>query len=315
MPVYFVTFGDAVTGDNEYLGTDGKRRWDVDAGADQYQNEVYERPTIQSYDTNSGRFSAQEYFQNLDIVEARVGFDAQYLYVAVDLFGRDKSDQGGDTEEGLVYEYAVRLAFDPDGRYGILLRADQPELKNGTTFGLLGNLGMVDTDGDVGGRGGPLHGNPGPTGLSVTKQDNPLEESGGSSGSLNGYDDDVIADGLFGATPVLWSRVDPNDDTVVEFAWDYTAFGFEASDFAFVPYLDMQAVKGDPQDPKNYFWNDKYNKLEAGSPYDLAEFGGNGLGSIYELDTVRDGGVIPEPGTAFLLALGLVGLGLRGRRS
>src|SRR5687767_1176624 len=49
VPVYSNTYGDAVTGDNQFLGADGKLHYDVDAGADQYQFEMYERPTSQTF--------------------------------------------------------------------------------------------------------------------------------------------------------------------------------------------------------------------------------------------------------------------------
>jgi hypothetical protein len=313
-PVYFHTFQDAVTGTNEFLGTDGKRRWYVDSGADDYQNEFYERPTIDSFDNNNGNdpFSAQEYYSNLDIVEARVGYDAQYLYVAMELYGRGKEDQGGFAEQGLNQEYGFRFSFDPDGRDGYLVRAIQPESEHGTTFGTTKNLAYFDTDSDVGGRGGPIHGNPGPTGLGVTKQDNSLEESGGGSGSMNGYDDQIIADGELAGLDVLFSRIDPTNDHIVEIALDYTALGLTLQQIATTPYLDMQAIKGSPTDPQNYFWNDKWNKLEAGSPYNLVEFGASGgvggYNAIDELDTVRNGG-LPEPSTVTLLAIGAFGVG------
>jgi hypothetical protein len=100
----------------------------------------------------------------------------------------------------------------------------------------------------------------------------------------------------------LWVRIDPNDNTIVEFAVDYALLGFSQSDLRNLGYLDIEAIKGGPKDPQNYLWNDEYNHGEAGSPYratsgDLSksEFGTQGLGNIYELDTLR-GGAIPEPG-------------------
>lgn len=305
-PTYSQTFQDATTGDNEFTGSDGKRRWDVDANADQYQIESYERPTIQTYDNNEGSdpFSSQEYYQNLDIVEAKFGYDNMYLYGLIDMYGTDKSDQGGDTFEGMVYEYGFRLSLDADGRNGYLFTSDQPVSKNGTTYGTDGNSGFQDSDGDVGGRG-IING--GDTGLDVTKNDNPKEEQG-----MNGYDEEIINDGKLKSNDaeVFFSRVNPLDNSIVEFALDYAAIGLSMSDLENILYLDFQAVKGGPKDPQNYFWNDKYNKLEAGSPYNLAEFGAeNGvgaLGNIYELDTVRGTVPVPEPGTYVLLSIVLI---------
>lgn len=163
-PVYTATFDDAVTGDNAFDGSDGKRHWTIDPGADSYQNDFYERPTAQTYELVDGLFATDgEYFENLDIIQAKAGVDGQYFYAAIELFGLDKSTADGvDTLEGLVYQYGVRLSVHPDGRGGFLLVADQPQLKNSpnTTFGLLGTFGYQDqtdtqglsgADGDVGG--------------------------------------------------------------------------------------------------------------------------------------------------------------------
>jgi hypothetical protein len=316
-PVYFIVVDDAVTGDNEFQGSDGKRRWDVDPGADVYQGEIYERPTIQSYKEVDGRYSTEEYFQNLDITQGKVGWDDQFLYVGIELFGRSKSDQGGDTLEGLVYEYGFRFSTDPDGRDGFLIRSEQPELKHGTSFGLESNFAFFDSDGDVG--GAAIKSGGGPSGLWVTKTDNPNEETG-----LNGYDAEVVSDGKKKESPnqgadALYSRVDPNNDKIVEFAFDYTKFGLTVADILAIQYLDLQSLKGDPQDPQNYFWNDKYTDEEAGSPNGiggLSEFGTQGLENIYELDTLRIGIIYaPEPSTVSLLGMGCLVLSLYGRRA
>ena len=310
-PVYTSTFGDSITGDNEFLGTDGKRRWTVDPGADDYQNESYERPTIQTYQTVDSKFSTEEYFQNIDIVQGRVGYDAQYLYIAIELFGRHKSDQGGDTLEGLKYEYGFRFSQDPDGRNGYLFRTEFADPLSSPTFDTLKNGAFRDTDGDIGGRG--LINGAGSSGRSITKEDEPLEEVG-----MNGYNQQIIADGKISDgpgkdTPVLYSRIDPNNNKIVEMAFDYLAFGLTQDDIPDIQYFEMQAIKGDPTDPQNYFWNDKYNKSEAGAPYfDPGGLGTDGLENIYELDTVM--GYVPEPTTIALLTVGIVGMTIRQRR-
>jgi hypothetical protein len=316
-PVYFVDLADATTNQNEFE-SDGKRRWFVTPGADVYQTETYERPTIQTYqdDPEGGIFSTEEYFSNLDIERGKVGYDDQFLYVAIDLVGDTKEDQGGSTDEGLLYEYGFRFSSDPDGRNGYLVRAIQPEPTHGTTFGLEKNEIWMDGDGDVGGAASESGG--GPTGLAVTKQDNPNEET-----DLDGYDVQRAADGADpadGDPEIVWARIDPLDDTIVEIALDYTALGLDLAYILSIQYLDVQAIKGDPEDPANYFWNDKYDQGEAGSPNPddgsfpgRSEFDTQGLGNIYELDTLRIGQV-PEPSTFALLGTGLLALGLHGRR-
>jgi len=209
-PTYSSTFDDAQTGDNSFIANDGKRYWTIDAGADSYQNDYYERPTTQNYQVRTlpggeERFAANEYYENLDITQARAGFDSNYLYFSIDLYGRDKSTENGvDTPEGLLYRYGVRLSPSAaDGGNGFSFWATQPEPTHGTTWGLQKNTGYFDTNGDVGG-----------TGLSVTKQDLFSESLD------NGYETDIIVDGkrLGTGEDVFWSRISPTDNTVVEFA-------------------------------------------------------------------------------------------------
>ena len=317
-PAYSQNYSDHITGDNSFTADDGYRYWDIETGADSYQNEYYERPTVQTYEVRalsdgSEKFGANEYFSNLDIVGAKSGYDSQYMYFAIEMNGRHKhTSDGSNILEGLVYEYGIRFSSDADGRDGFLLTVDQPELKHGTTFGLTSNYTYKDTNGDVGGLGAVVGSNP--SGINITKEDNPFEESNGKL-DMDGYDDIVVADGLKKEGPskdseVLWTRVDPDNDHVVEFAFDYVAYGLDATYPENMQYLDFQAIKGDPKDPKNYFWNDKYDKGEAGSPYRAlfgdqtkSEFGTQGLGNIYELDTLRTN-VVPEPVSSILFLLG-----------
>lgn len=292
-PTYAVTFDDAVTGDNAFLGADGKQYWTVDAGADQYQTDVYERPTAQTFRRvqaadGTRPFAASEYFANLDIAAGRAGFDDNFLYVSVRLAGLTEHGSDGSVDaKGLVYRYGFRIATTADGGGGLLVVADQPGLKNAGGFGGLSTFVYRDSNGDVGG-----------IGRDVTKQDREAEVGG------NGYERVVAADGR---TPngrqVVWVRVSPTDPTVVEFALDYKAVGYTADDLRTLPYLEFEANKG-LQGPSNYAWNDEYTKSEAGSPYGtatggLSEFGTQGLGNIYELDTLR-GGAIAAPASGRL---------------
>ncbi len=290
-PVYTATFTDCVTGDNAFWTGEG-RFWFVDPGCDSYQVDVYERPTVQEYKIRGGQFASKEYFEYLDIVEARVGVDNEFLYVRLDLYGRHNSTSGGDNiEVGMMARYGFRFSSDPDGRNGVLIVSDQPEIKNepSTVFGPIGVSGHIDTNGDVGGAA-----DEGPTGLTVTKTDNSDEESG-----LNGYDKAIIADGrLEGGPVVAWVRLDPSDNTVVELALRYGALGFTKNQIMALQYFDIEAIKGGPKGPQNSLWNDKYTNIEAGSPNagpgGLSEFGTDGLKNTYEVDTVR----AAAPGTA-----------------
>lgn len=201
--------------------------------------------------------------------------------------------------------YGFRMSTNKDGRYGVLIVSDQPELKNSpkTAWGPLGTFGYVDTDGDVGGAA-----DSGRTGLTVTKSDNPDEEDG-----MNGYDTEIIADGrLDDETPVLWVRISPTNNKHVQFALDYRAVGFTQASLANLRYFHFEAIKGGPKDPQNYLWNDKYTKQEAGSPNPgsggRSEFGTEGLQNIYEVDTAKGGPIRTTRGgtdgtTQFLSAL------------
>lgn len=284
-PVYDTDWTDCDTSDNQFIGDDGMFFWDVDPGCDVYQQDEYERPMTQTFFNTVGRYGAVEYFEYLDLLGAEAGFDSDYLYVRLTLAGRDHltSDGGVDTL-GMVERYGFRLSTDPDGRFGVLIVSDQPELKNdpNTVYGPIGTFGYRDTDGDVGGAD-----RNGPTGLTVTKSDNPDEEGG----TLNGYDSAFISDGrLNDETPVLWVRLNPQDDTQVEFALDYEAVGFTQDDLRSLGYLHFEAIKGGPKDPQNYLWNDKYTKEESGSPNPGAggesEFGTEGLENVYEVDSL-----------------------------
>ena len=288
VPVYSTTFGDAVTGDAPNpISSGGNQYWSIDLGADSYQDDYYERPTTQTFiNVGSGVVGAAEYYGNLDIVQAKAGFDSQYLYVAIDMFSLlHQLSNGESINEGLIYRYAFRLSdSDADGANGFLFTVDQPSLL-GTSYQLLKNEGFQDTNGDVGGAGG----------ISVTKDDGDVV--------VDGFDLKIIGDGRLLSGPntgvaVLYSRIDPSDPTIVEFAIDYQLLGIDPANLL---YLDMEAIKGGPKDPQNYLWNDKYTFSEAGTPYTTA-----GTQNIYELDTLRGGGItVPEPSTLLLLGSGL----------
>jgi hypothetical protein len=292
-PVYSESISDAVTIDNALNATSNKVVWTIDPGADDYQTDSYERPVAQTFEVRGlagggQAFAAKEYFSNLDIAEARSGLDGQYLYLSIKMAGLDKwTEDGKRTHEGLAYRYGFRLARSEDGGGGYLVTSDQPSFKVGTNWSGLGTFIHHDFNGDVGG-----------TGRDVTKQDRAAEVQG------NGYENVVASDGRAAGRQVVWVRVDPTDPTTVEFALDYAALGLAAEEVAAPAYLEFEANKG-LKDPANYLWNDEYTKSEAGSPYraetgdrSKSEFGTQGLGNIYELDTLR--GEAPPPTFATL---------------
>jgi hypothetical protein len=298
-PVYTTNVTDAVTGANQFA-SGGFRFWTVTPGADSYQSDIYERPTAQGFQPVAGRYAVNEYLAYIDIESASFGFDDRFVYARINLVGRDKRTQDGvNTVEGLQGRYGFRFGTDPDGRNSYYIIADQPESASvlNTRWTLAKTEGFRDTDRDVGGRGGPIHGQPGPSGLSVTKTDNILEEAG-----LNGYDQQFIStDGLLvnGQRPVLWQRVSPADNTVVEIALDYVRAGIPRATLESIAYLHFEAQTGDLADPQFGLWNDQFTGIEAGSPNRGVgtdnEFGTQGLGAISGVDTVRATFAAPPP--------------------
>lgn len=291
-PVYTRTFTDAVTGDNNFQ-FGGFRFFDVDAGADSYSNDLYERPTAGGFELQGLRYAAEEYLGYLDLVEAKWGYDSRYVYVSMRVFNLLKQTKDGvNAIEGMKGRFAVRFSPNRDGRNGIILIANEPgfaNIPNITVFTPLKTEGWRDTDADVGGRGGPIHGQGGPSGLGVTKDVNIAEQFG-----LNGYDAQFIfSDGLFGGNGpvVLWQRVSPTDPTTVEIALDYIGAGLTTADIEATKLLEFDADGTGLATPQLYRWNDSYTGIEAGSPNvgigGDNEFGTQGLGAINGVDNFR----------------------------
>jgi hypothetical protein len=291
--VYTNSDNDAVTGSNLFV-FGGFSYWTVTPGADSYQNDLYERPTAQNYQITNGRFAAEEYHGYIDIVQTRWGNDSRYFYASLRLFNLNKiTNNGVSTIEGLRGRYGVKVSSDPDGRGGVFLQVDEPAFAAGssvnTVFTNLKTEAWRDADLDVGGRGGPIHGNSGPTGLSVTRTVNNQEEFG-----LTGFEElFVVSDGrLPGNGPqVLWQRVSPTDPTTIEIAFDYLTAGFTQTQVESWRLFEFQASLGEPSDARGARWNDKFFAIEAGSPNQGigtdSEFGTQGLGSISFVDTTR----------------------------
>ncbi len=300
-PVYFQTWDDAVTGFNQFTA-DGGQRWYVTPGADNYDLDIYERPTAQTYEMRNhpdlGMIpAANEYFGYLDIKQGSYGYDNQYMYFSITLNTgvRITSNGNMDAESfGSGTNYVIRLSSaSADGASGLLLRFDGASKELWTnTFQTKTGQGFWDQNGDVGGPGGII----------VTNE-NP--------GSMNGFETELIKSdgGLENNTSnkVLFARIvgpqdgqpiDPDINPVVEIAFDYLAFNAAYPNAAVDPtnllFLDFEANRG-TKDNQNYLWNDKYSLSQAGSPYSVP-----GLGNVYELDTLRAIG-IPEPGSLALL--------------
>ena len=318
-PVYNQgTYSDAVTGDNEFIDNNGKHRWFVDDGADDYYTDVYERPTADMFDNNvavasklSGpdanrsadvdttkTYSAtDEYYGYLDIKQAKWGYEGSYMYFQIELNSAAErySDGKADFEVfGASSVYSIRLGEDENASNSILLRADG-QANFGNTYKANKTYGFWDKDGDVGGPGGILTTN---------------------EGTITGYENDVIeSDGKLKDTgsEVLFSRInckdkaDCPDAPIVEFAFDYVKYNLESKHTITpedIKYLVFEANRG-YKDNSVYLWNDENSFSEAGSPYL-----GTDYGNIDELDNLQALNLqpIPEPSTLILLGGGIMGL-------
>ena len=323
LPTYSFMFGDAVTGDNQFIGTDGKHHWFVNDGADSYDTDVYERPTIQNYETHTadtlvgtdpaltvgGSYYATDtsdpaYFEYLDIVKGHYGYNTQFVSFGIELYGEDKVGDGGTgtADFGESSFYNIRLGTNPNGAGGLMLSSQVSADYQKTEFEKWNPekaFGFLDTNRDVGGPGG----------IPVTNE-NP--------GSLNGFEDKPISDGELGGSEVLWTQVTTSVDgrPLVEFLLDYVAFNAAFPDYAITPetlqYLVFEANRG-TKDNGNYLWNDKYSKSQAGTPYNDA-FGEPQ--NVYELDTLQaDLSVVPTPSAVLLGSLGISAASWRLRRN
>jgi hypothetical protein len=262
-PSYNQSYVDAVTGTNAFL-RGGNWHWRVSAAADAHANDLYERPTAQTYAQYAEGYATAgvEYFGNLDITEGLTSMDGKYAYFGIRLYSRDKvTTDGTQTAEGLNYQYGIRLSTAADSRGGLLIITDQPESKNGTNWG--GNSLFVYRD-----------------------SNNDLNING------NGYESVIASDGKLGGSGavIAFSRVSPSNDKMVEIAIDYAALGFTRAQIEALGRVVFEANKG-TKDPGNYLWNKEYTGAQAGSPNGgsggLSEFGTSGLGNVYELDTLN----------------------------
>ena len=228
-PTYLYTFQDAVTGDNNtYIDqTNNIRRWDVDAGSDDYTREVYERPQDNNfkYDSNTGRYGTTKYYQNLDIVSAKYGHDDAYMYAKLTMYGLGfQTDDGSggihtDTGDSLAYNYGIRIADDIDGKNGYFFRVINPASNSTGAFATQGTQGWRDgttgANGDVGG----------PSGRFV------FSEGGG-----NGYDSAVSSeDGIVEAR---------RNGTMIELQIDYTQLGLTLEDVLALQHIEFEANIG-----------------------------------------------------------------------
>jgi hypothetical protein len=313
-PTYSFSFMDAVTGTNctgmtQQGGCTGSG-WFVTPGADVYANDVYERPTSQTYTGSTP--VAKEYLGYLDLVTAKYGFDQRYMYFQLNMYSPFLYKNDGTVDKGVFGSgtyYGVQLGSNNANDGQLLLRTEETSLgANTAVFDGQKTQGWFDQNNSVSGPGGV----------------NTPNEEGTWATTFNGYERQVIkTDGYLDGTStyVLFSRAFVNElgQATVELALDYVAFNSYCVGRSLacsltpseLPYFVFEATRG-LKDPQNYLWNDKYNATEAGTPYTTA-----GLGNIYELDNMRVSYLpvaVPEPSSFGLTLGGLLALAMAARR-
>ncbi|PCH63499.1 MAG: hypothetical protein COC04_04335 [Gammaproteobacteria bacterium] len=275
------TYQDARTDDNQI----STGRWDIDPGADIYEQELYERPTSSMDKVIGGKPAAQTYYEYLDIVSGKFALDTQnqHAYFSIDLVGPNEIDGSGSSSyKGFGQFYRIRVADNSDFFNGYLFGVKDPD----------GNIASSNFNNDDNykttqlwdDQGTPATG----SGLTVTGE------------GTTGYDE-VTSEG---SSDDIQARIVGNS---IELAIAYGALGIDSSAF---DHFIFEATKG-LTDVQNYFWNDEYTLAEAGSPYDI----NNPVdGNIYELDTLKGMSVTAVPVPAALWLFGPALLGLFGFR-
>ena len=270
------TYQDARTDGNQIDRGDDSY-WYIDPGADNYQQELYERPTSSMDKVIDDKPAAQKYYEYIDIVSGKFALDAQnqHAYFSIDLVGRDEVDgSGNSSEKGFGQFYRIRVADNSDFANGYLFGVKDPEGNSSSSFNK--NATQLWAD-----QGTPATG----SGLTVTGE------------GTNGYETEVTGES---DSKYIQARIVGNS---IELAIAYGALGINSSAF---DHFIFEATKG-LTDVQNYFWNDEYTEDEAGSPYYI----GNPVdGNIYELDTLKGVSVtaVPVPAALWLFAPALLGL-------
>lgn len=278
-PTYDTTLGDCTVGSARGLNGTTDRLPGGDL-CDDYDNDNYERPLSQS---------ASVFYDALDITSAQYGMDDTWFYFSLDLFGIDAST------DDLPYEYGVALDLDQDFRGDFFVKVDGPNVENFHDTDWTDKVVSIYFDSNM---------NTGYTDPQAS------DCSGGTCPSITdeGYDCQFYVEGEMSNPPAM-ARVDPTDDTVVEFAIkksyllthdDSDCSGdnrFIASPPAtFDPIISGWAMSGN-QSVNQMYLNDHYTLSSAGNYYSTCpvEYPSCGAptvagGNIYELDTI--GGLI-----------------------
>lgn len=281
-------FADSVTGSPARF-TAGIG-WTIEPGADDFYHEVYERPTSQGFQsTISGAPAFDNYHEALDIVSGQFAIDSLngLAYFSINMNGQDELTADGSVDfVGFKHFYRIRISDNADFFGGYMFGVKDPHgnsvgnsFDNSNSYKTTQMWSDLDASWVTG------------TGLTTTGEGTEGYDEFTSEGDSNKIRSRIVGDS-------------------VEFALNYRGLGIDP---AALSHFIFEANQG-LTDPQNYFWNDKYNFDQAGSPYDPNEPPQN----IYELDTLMGGyapSMVPEPSSVLLwtLLLGLAGMRRRSR--
>ena len=273
------SFTDSVTG-ARFTANKG---WTIEAGADDYFREQYERPTSQGFQsTINGLPAFDKYHEALDIVSGQFAVDSlnEVAYFSIDLHGQDEKTADGSSDfVGFKHFYRIRVSDNANFFGGYMFGVKDP----------YGNSVGNSFDGSNSYKSTQMWSDLSPSwvtgsGLTTTGEGTQGYDEFTSEGDSNRIRSRIVGDS-------------------VELALNYGGFGINADTFS---HLIFEANQG-LTDPQNYFWNDEYNFNQAGSPYNPS----NPPQNIYELDTLAGfaprPSQVPEPASALLWMM-LVGL-------
>jgi hypothetical protein len=210
----------------------GPLNYDVDSSGTAPQHRA---PYGDAYDLNQFErpFTQKDmtYLPNVDIVTFQLSSDASWYYVFITLIGTNPNDP-------INIDYGVEFNKNRDG-FGDTLIWAQPPYK--TTWSTDGLKVYTDPNHDTGG-------------ASPVKSD----AKPGVPYPGDGYETVIFNQGQ-GADPDLaWVRMDPQNSSVVEFAFKTSLVG---ESFMWGVWADAGL-----KDPSKFNYNDRFTAAEAGSP-------------------------------------------------
>lgn len=212
----------------------GALNYDVDSSGTGSQHRA---PYGDSYDINlfERPFTLQgmTYVPSLDIKTFQINTDATWDYVFIHLIGNNPNDP-------INIDYGVEINKTLDGFGDVLVWAQPPYSTQWTTAGV---KVFTDPNHDTGG-------------ASPEKSD--ANATTGAPYPGDGYETVIFNQGQGNDPDLAWVRINPNDSSMVEFAFKNSLAG---NSFMWGVWAD-----GGLKDPSRFNYNDRFTLAQAGSP-------------------------------------------------